>query len=334
MCSMIEHMFDERKDPRHVGHGQDPWQVEPGDERQEILADLRRRITSVATRGDMIGRPLRSDLDIPRPVAPEPVRRAVAVPTSSRTPAGHTPTAAPVVRVRHSTTVLDSTVLDPMTVLDPSRTSILAVPPPLAAVLPRGGLPKGSVVSLAGGHGVTSLLFSLLAAPENVWSALVGLPEAGLLAAAEFGVDLNRLVLIPEPGPDVLQVLSVLTDGVELIAVAPPRDGFVAPARLRVLTGRLRQRGAILLVMGGWPGADLVLRTRLGSWSGIGQGHGRLRDRELTVEVGGRGAAGRHRSVTMLLQSSRTHVQVSPTTLIPVVLPMVPADSPLTAEVG
>lgn len=202
-----------------------------------------------------------------------------------------------------------------------TKLQVLAVPPPLAEILPRGGLPRGGVVSVSGASGSVSLLFTLLAAPATTWSALVGMPDAGLLAAHELGVDLTRLVLVPDPGPDVLQVLSVLADGVDLIAVVPPTGANfgAAPARLRVLTARLRQSGAVMLVQGRWPGADLVLESRIENWSGIGRGSGRLRDRELVVEVTGRGAAGRRRSAVMLLKSGRTRVEVgtSPELLAP-----------------
>lgn len=197
--------------------------------------------------------------------------------------------------------------------------SVLTVPGPLAEVLPRGGIPAGSVVALAGSGGITSLLFTLLAAPPNAWSALVGMPDVGLLAAAELGVELDRLALIPDPGPDLLQVLSILADGVDIIAVAPTRSGGsvgsvglgATPARMRVLTGRLRQSGAVLLVTGRMPGADLVLDCRVEGWTGMGRGHGRLRNRELVVEVSGRGAAGRSRSAVMYLQSDRSKVDIS-----------------------
>lgn len=188
--------------------------------------------------------------------------------------------------------------------------AVLPVADALAAVLPRGGLARGSVVSVLG-HGATSLLFTLLAGPPESWSALVGMPGLGLLAAAEFGIDLDRLVVIPEPGPDVLQVLSILVDGVDMIAVTLPPKVRPTPSRQRVLTGRLRQRGAVLLVMGPWPGADLVLTARPVGWSGLGSGHGRLRDREIAVEVGGRGAAAdRGRQAALLLSADRTSVTV------------------------
>jgi hypothetical protein len=137
------------------------------------------------------------------------------------------------------------------------------------------------------------------------------MPGVGLLAAAEFGIDLDRVVVIPEPGPDVLQVLSILVDGVDMIAVALPTQVMPGPSRQRVLTGRLRQRGSVLLVMGPWPGADLVLTASWAGFSGLGRGHGRLRDRELAVEVGGRGAAaGRGARASLLLRAGRTAVEI------------------------
>ncbi|MDP9777139.1 hypothetical protein J2S58_000762 [Nakamurella flavida] len=198
---------------------------------------------------------------------------------------------------------------------DPTRPTVVPVPEPLAVVLPRGGLPRGGVVSLAG-QGATSLLFSLLAGSRVQWAALVGMPGIGLAAAAEFGIDLDRLVVIPDPGEDVLQVLSVLVDGVEVVAVAAPKAPPPA-GRLRVLNGRLRQRGAVLLVAGPWPGADITLTATLQGWTGLHQGHGRLRDRELLVQARGRGAAAQGREAVVLLRSDRRSVRVVPAVAVP-----------------
>jgi hypothetical protein len=201
----------------------------------------------------------------------------------------------------------------------PGARPVLPVAGPLGAVLPRGGLPRGGVVTVSGGAtgvGATSLLFTLLAgcapAAPGAWTALVGMPGIGLAAAAEFGLDLDRLVLIPDPGPDLLQVVSILVDGVELVVVHPPPGLRIPPARIRVLTGRLRQHGAVLLVTGPWPGADLTLTASIGEWAGLGRGHGRLRDRELTVQVGGRGLAARGGRTTLLLRGSRDGIRVLP----------------------
>ena len=250
-------------------------------ERDEVLRDLRRRMNTAGSVGGFATRGA---------VAPGAVVPGAVVPGA---------------------------VTEDSVTSDESRV-VLPVAPPLAAVLPRGGLARGSVVSVIG-QGATSLLFTLLAGPEASWSALVGMPGIGLLAAAEFGIDLDRLVVIPEPGPDVLQVLSILVDGVDMIAVALPVKARPSPSRQRVLTGRLRQHGAVLLVMGPWPGADLVLTASWVSWTGLGRGHGRLRDRELVVEVGGRGAAaGRRASAALLLRAGRTAIEIAPAVPVPV----------------
>ncbi len=200
--------------------------------------------------------------------------------------------------------------------------AVLPVATPLAAALPRGGLARGSVVSVLG-QGATSLLFTLLAGPVGCWSALVGMPGLGLRAAAELRMDLDRVAIIPDPGADVLQVVSILIDGVDLIAVTLPASARPTPSRQRVICGRLRQRGGVLLVAGPWPGADLVLTARWAGWHGLGRGHGRLRDRELVVQVGGRRAAGRVAAVELLLQADRDEVRI-----VPAVPAAVPAAAP------
>lgn len=203
---------------------------------------------------------------------------------------------------------------------------ILPAPAALAEALPSGGIARGSVVSITatnrGTGGATSLLLALLGGPPQAWCALVGFPEIGLAAAADLGVDLSRLGLVPDPGPDVLRVISVLADGLDLIALSSGSGGMTtsrsagnrlhnssAPpivtmthSRRRVLTGRLRQGRAALLVHGPWPGADLVLTVRGARWSGLGNGHGRLRGCELEVALSGRRAgSATGRMVTMRL---------------------------------
>lgn len=183
--------------------------------------------------------------------------------------------------------------------LDPDR--VLPVRPDLAAVLPGAGLHRGSVVVVSGSPTLTLALLAAASA-AGTWCAVVGMPTLGPLAAAELGLDVDRLALVPDPGPDWAAVVAALVDTLDLVVLrlpAGPRQHPGAGARDRSrLAARLRERGAVLVVctdrspaQGGvdvWPGADLRLRRAEVRWHGLGDGAGRLRGYELTVEVGGR----------------------------------------------
>jgi hypothetical protein len=120
-----------------------------------------------------------------------------------------------------------------------------------------------------------------------------------LAAAAEAGVDLSRLALIPAPGQAAPSVVGALLDGFDLVVVAP---AGLAPADIRAASARARRFGAVLVAAGPWPGADVRLTPVHGGWEGLGDGHGRLRSRHLVVRASGRGAAGgRPRSVELRL---------------------------------
>ncbi len=169
---------------------------------------------------------------------------------------------------------------------------------PLALLLPGGGLRRGSVVAV---QGSTALLLALLAAAtgQGAWAAVVGVGDLGVLAAAEAGVVVRRLALVPRPGPDPALVAAALLDGVGLVALSGA-DRMPSGAR-RSLVARARQRGAVLLPLGRWPGADVELNCRVEAWHGAEAGHGRLRSREVVVCAVGRGAAAQPRTVRLLL---------------------------------
>ena len=131
------------------------------------------------------------------------------------------------------------------------------------------------------------------------WCAVVGMPRLGLVAAAEAGVAVERFALVPHPGPDWAAVVAALIDGVDIVVVATP--GPVAAPVASRLAARARQRGAVLVPVGHWPGADLTLTVTGATWHGLSQGRGRLRTRELEVYVHGRGAAARGRRATLSL---------------------------------
>jgi hypothetical protein len=182
---------------------------------------------------------------------------------------------------------------------DRSVAGALAVPEELAEVLP-SGLRRGATVRVTGS---TSLLLLLLAgamADTDLWSAVVGAPDLGLVAAAGLGVPLQRLALVPHPGPDLAAVAGALVDGMSLVAATSPSAG-VSEATARALSGRARSRGCVLLVGQGWPGVDLEIGADARRWTGLSEGRGRLRYCEFDVEVRGRGSASRPRRATVRL---------------------------------
>jgi hypothetical protein len=65
------------------------------------------------------------------------------------------------------------------------------------------------------------------------------------------------------------------------------------------LVARARQRGCVLVPYGRWDGADVTLQVTQGRWEGLGEGHGRLRRRKVTVVARGRGTAARPKEITM-----------------------------------
>jgi hypothetical protein len=152
----------------------------------------------------------------------------------------------------------------------------------LASLLPGGGLRPGAAYSLGPS---ASLLLALLARPsqEGSWCGVVGMPELGVEAAEHLGVDLGRLVLIPDPGPRWLAVTATIAEVLPVVAVRP--SGRAGDAEVARLAARLRDRGAVLLVQGAWPQAEAVLEVGEPEWAGVGAGYGYLSRRELTVTV-------------------------------------------------
>jgi hypothetical protein len=180
---------------------------------------------------------------------------------------------------------------------------VLPVAEPLARLLPAGGLRRGSTVALPPAPAATSLLLALLAEASagGAWAAVVGRPGLGLVAAAEAGVRLERLALVPEPGPDLMAVTVALLDGMDVVAVAGAERAGVRAAERQRLAARARQRGAVLVALGPWPGADLELSCTEARWQGLGAGAGRLRERQVRMRLRGRGVASGGRSAGMLL---------------------------------
>ncbi|MEV4411396.1 hypothetical protein [Catellatospora sp. NPDC049609] len=181
----------------------------------------------------------------------------------------------------------------PAATLDQSRTApALPVHDALSGLLPwQGGLRRGSVVSVVGS---TLLALALLgaASEQGSWCAAVGMPDLGLIAAAEAGLDVSRFALVPHPGSQWVDVVGALLDGFDAVMIRPPARPTVRLAS--ALAARARQRGAVLLPMSAdWPGGDLTLSVTARQWHGLDKGHGRLRHTDVTVDSCGKGSAGR-----------------------------------------
>jgi hypothetical protein len=176
--------------------------------------------------------------------------------------------------------------------------SLLPVLPALRELLPGGGLQRGSVVT-SGDWGLLTLALAGGAVADGAWCAIVGVPALGVRAAADAGLDLDRVLLIAEPGPGWPQVVASLLDGFDLVLLRPPDQ---PPAQLRrKLEAAARRYGSVLVVAGDWPGAQSRLLVTDAEWTGIGAGHGRLRARKVYVVASGRGAGERPRSAWLWL---------------------------------
>ncbi|MBP0454026.1 hypothetical protein J5Y04_31465 [Kitasatospora sp. RG8] len=184
---------------------------------------------------------------------------------------------------------------------------LVPVLPALQDLLPERGLRPGAVVSVTGGG--TALLLALAAAATSAgtWCAALGFEGLGLLAAAELGVDLSRLVVVEAPHERWPEVALALADGFGLLLLrGGPPPGPLAE-RLATVA---RRSGCAVVVSGGWPGARVRLRVASQSWEGLGSGRGRLRARRVTVVAGGRGAAARERRVGLWLPDAHGAVRL------------------------
>jgi hypothetical protein len=147
------------------------------------------------------------------------------------------------------------------------------------------------------------------------WAAAVGLPHLGLVAAAELGVRLERLALVPAPGEQWAVVVAALVDGIDLLLLRPPVR--VRSSEARQLSARARERGAVMVVLDpGWPEPpDLRLAVSRSDWDGLGAGYGYLQSRRAEVVLTGRRAAGRPRTCSIWLPGP--HGEVGPAIPVP-----------------
>ena len=196
----------------------------------------------------------------------------------------------------------------------------------LHGLLPRGGLARGSVVAVAE-FGLLCPALMAAASANGAWCGIAGIPEAGVLAAAGLGLDTERTLLVPAPGPAWPQVVASLLDGCELVLLRPPGR---APVQVRQrLEATLRRGRGVLLVAGDWPGAQVRLRVVAQRWTGLGNGHGRLQACCAEVAADGRGEAAIARTCWLWLPAEDGGVAVADPRDFPASFPFgLPAEHP------
>ncbi|MDE3064880.1 MAG: hypothetical protein KGJ36_04325 [Acidobacteriota bacterium] len=179
---------------------------------------------------------------------------------------------------------------------------------PWDALVPGGGLRRGSTVAVQAppGWGGLSLALSVVsgASARGHWVGVVGVDGPGVVAIADLGVDLRRVLFVPRPRGAWAEVAADLLDGVDLLVVRPPGRASLLAARR--LTDRARERSTVLVALGdtrgSWPlPTDLSFVVTGARW----RASSRLDERHLNVRVSGRGAAQRGAEHVVILPDDR-----------------------------
>jgi hypothetical protein len=205
---------------------------------------------------------------------------------------------------------------------------LLPVADELAPLLTQPGLVPGTVLA-AHGPGALTLATALATEVSRTggWVTAVGLGRMGVSAVAERGASLDRWVFVDEPGSAAAEVLNALIGNVDVILLAGSvRLGAAHSRRLRT---RLRERGTVVIGVGtsntagargagasnpaGARGAgafspDVTMTVERAAWTGLGHGHGRLRERRAEVVAAGRGAASLPRRAVLWLPDANGHI--------------------------
>lgn len=157
----------------------------------------------------------------------------------------------------------------------------LPTPPALRPLLPNGALRKGAPTAVQGSLQLALSLLSGVSA-SGAWCGVIGVPSLGFEAAAQVGLGLDRLVLIPDPGRHALSIAGMLSEVLTALILCPRTQP--SPGEVERLHARLRDHGTALVVTNAWPRSDTALRVTNSRWSGLGTGHGLLDTHELSVQ--------------------------------------------------
>ena len=197
----------------------------------------------------------------------------------------------------------------------------LPVLPDLADMVPLGALQRGSTLAV---HGVGATSFALALASQAVregsFMAVIAPRSFGLAACLDFDIPLRRVVqfVLPSNVENWAQAVAAVVDGFDVVLLADRH--CVSNSQARQLLARNRERGSILIRVGGpaWPdAADLRFDVGSPEWSGLGQGHGHLFARKVTVQVAGRRYHRRKRVHEIMLPTHQGGVAPAPAPALP-----------------
>jgi hypothetical protein len=177
-----------------------------------------------------------------------------------------------------------------------ARERLLPAHPVLADLLPHGALQRGTVMSCSGPAAESlALLVASAASYEGAWAAVAGGDTIGLRAVAELGISLARLVVVREAPAGFSEqqwgeVLAVMIDGFDLVLAERRAVERIRPVMARRLQARTQSRGAVMVLIGdpGMFSVDVEVHADDAVWTGLEQGHGCARARQVQIAVGGR----------------------------------------------
>ncbi len=200
---------------------------------------------------------------------------------------------------------------------------LLPVAEDLVPLLTQPGLVRGSVLATQGPGALTlAAAFAAEVSRTGGWVTAVGLGRMGVSAVAERGASLDRWAFVDQPGDAAAEVLNALIGSVDVVLLAG--SVRLAAAHSRRLRARLRERGTVVIEVGasnpaGARGAgasnpagafspDVTMTVERAAWTGLSQGHGRLRERRAEVVAAGRGAASLPRRAVLWLSDASGHI--------------------------
>jgi hypothetical protein len=172
---------------------------------------------------------------------------------------------------------------------------------PYAQVFPHGLRPGTSVAVRAARPSLepaamrSAITLAAGVVPPEGWVAAVGVASVGVLAAAEAGLPLERLVFLAAPATVWGTVAIAAVEAFDVVVLSVPARPRLA--EIRRLTGRARERGTTVIAIGQgaqqWASGgncEARLVASAVDWRGLGDGHGTLESCRVSIELDGRGA--------------------------------------------